>query len=112
MKIIRDHFEEKGLRRIPTREAGVKLLTLIGMFDGTVKMFIPRLGVHVNFKNDKSKSMLGMKYNRNLETTFVEMVQGMLDHGIIEYDKPTFMENNRAYIITALAVACVGAAVY
>jgi len=60
MEIIKAHFHEKGLRKIPTREAGVKLMSLISVFDGTVKMFIPRLGVHVNFDNSRSKSVLGM----------------------------------------------------
>lgn len=88
MQIIREHFHDKGLRKIPTRVAGKKTMQAVSVFEPTVKVFIPRLGLEVQVNNQKSKDILDMKYEIPVEQTLIEMVEAMLKHKIIEVDPP------------------------
>ena len=87
VNFIREHFKDKGLTKIPTLVAGSKLLYLASFFDGTLKFLLPRVGVEAHFDNSKSKELLGMKYERDVSTIAVDMVQAMIDHGILEVPK-------------------------
>ena len=87
MKLIKKHYHDKGLKKIPTFEAGYKLLKLISFFDPSVKLLLPRVGMETHFDNTKSRELLGMTYDRAPEDTIIDMVEGMIEHGIIQFDQ-------------------------
>lgn len=44
MKIISEHFKDKGLPKVATREVGKKTLSAFGIFDAQVKLILPVIG--------------------------------------------------------------------
>jgi hypothetical protein len=84
MKIIREHFSDKGLSKVATREVGKKTLSLFAPFDAQLRIILPIIGNQMFINNEKSQKMLGMKYERDLDQSLIEMVQAMIDHGIIK----------------------------
>lgn len=67
MKIISEHFKDKGLPKVATREVGKKTLSAFGIFDAQVKLILPVIGKQMFINNQKSKDVLGLTYERNLD---------------------------------------------
>ena len=44
-RIIHDHFKDKGLPNVATREVGYKFMSLVSPFDSQVKIILPIIGI-------------------------------------------------------------------
>ena len=87
MNIIRDHFYCLGLTRIPTKEVGKFALQAISLIDSQVRLVITIVGIQVQLDVTKSKEMLGMQYERDLDQSLIEMVQSMVEFQIVKPDE-------------------------
>ena len=74
MDAIYNNFNDKGLTKIARREVGSKVLFFASFFDAQVSLILPLIGIKVNIINQKSRDQLGMKYERDLMHSMVEMV--------------------------------------
>ena len=86
MEIINEHFKDKGLKKVATKEVGSKTLGVFSIFDSQVRLILPMLGQKMFIDNKKSKELLGLKYERDLKKTLIEMVDAMIKHGILKVD--------------------------
>ena len=84
MSIIRDHFKDRGLPSVASREVGRKTLSLFSAFDSQIKIILPVIGFQMFINNEKSKKLLGLKYDRDLDQSLIEMVEAMIEHGILK----------------------------
>lgn len=78
------HFRPLGLTTITTKEVGYPMLKIFSAFDSRVSLLIDCIDLEVTLVNTKSKEILGMKYERDMREVMIEMVQAMLDLGIIQ----------------------------
>jgi len=83
MTVVHEHFHDKGFPKVATKEVSSGLLRIYQHFDAQVSLIVPILGNEIFCDNSKAKELLGLKFERNLKTTLVEMVQGMIDCGIL-----------------------------
>jgi nucleoside-diphosphate-sugar epimerase len=60
-KIFREDFVPMGYSS-PSREAPYFVMWLLSLFDGSIKMILPRLGERPVFTNDPSREILGIEY--------------------------------------------------
>ena len=63
-----------ALTKVATREVGYKTLKIASFFDSQVKLIMPMIGLEMYTANEKSKTILGMKYERDLLKTMEEMI--------------------------------------
>jgi hypothetical protein len=72
--LIKQNFEDKGLTKVGTGELPSRLIKILGIFDSQIRLIAPLLGVEIYADNQKSKDLLGLTYERNLDDTVVETV--------------------------------------
>jgi hypothetical protein len=72
LRHIKEKFPE--LSKTATKEVGYKTLKVFSLFDSQVRLILPMIGLEVYTSNEKSKAILGMKYERDLMKTMEEMV--------------------------------------
>ena len=46
-------------------------------------MGLPLIGQRIEPDNKKSRELLGIKYDRNIEQTIIEMGYSVIDHGFV-----------------------------
>lgn len=88
-RVVAVEFKDKGLRRVPTKRAGYSALYIFSIFDQQIKMLLPLVGKELLMNNQKSKDLLGMRYERDLKQTMVEMVASMIELGILKTSNKT-----------------------
>ena len=87
MAHISEKFKDKGLTKVATREVGKKTLWLASPFDSQIKIILDLIGRELYLDNQKSRDMLGMKYERDLLYSLEEMIQTMIDFKVLD-DSP------------------------
>ena len=67
-----------GVQEVPTT-----FLQVYSLIDSQVKLVITICGIEVEVDNTKSKKLLGMEYDRDLDLSLIQMVDSMLAQDIV-----------------------------
>jgi len=70
----------------PTRKLPNFLVRFLGIFDGTVRMLIPGLGVRSNISNERMRKDLGIE-PLSLDDMVLSMADSMVRHGVVSPKK-------------------------
>lgn len=84
MKIISEKFYPAGLTNVATSEVPNAVLQALALVDSQVKLVAQIVGLEVQVDNSKSMRLLDMKYERDLDTSIIEMVESMMHFGVVE----------------------------
>ena len=81
-KIIDKEFRPQGYK-IPTRTAPNFLMHIVGLFDGTIKLLLPRLGNKSEFDNSCLKCVLGIN-PIPVQKSILDMCYSMIETGRVK----------------------------
>jgi len=79
---LNNEFSKYGYR-VQTRRIGYCPLKIASWFDSQVKIILPMINAEIYAINTKSKEVLGIKYERNLHNSLIEMGHSMIDKGLL-----------------------------
>ena len=80
--IFRNEFKKYGYK-IPTTEFPRAAVKLVAIFRSELRLGLPMIGQFIAGNNKKSRELLGIKYDRNIEQTIIEMGYSVIDHGFV-----------------------------
>jgi len=85
--ILHEEFEQHGWRFDPN-ELALCRMKLSSIYNADARQLVPRWGKEVKFDNSKSKSVLGIEYEKDLKPMLIAMAYTMLENNCMIDKRP------------------------